>query len=79
MTPTLPMRANPFARTHSVAIERQLQKSSSFFDRADAASASAPDEADGGAVPAGKRSTAPSSSRQATLARFAYKEPSKDA
>lgn len=79
MTPTLPMRANPFARTHSVAKDRQLQKSSSFFDRADAASASAPDEADGGAVPAGKRSTAPSSSRQATLARFAYKEPSKDA
>jgi hypothetical protein len=71
---TPPVRMNPFARTHSIAKERHLQKSSSFFERVDATAKRKDDTND--ADRAEKRS---SSSRQSTLASFAYKDTSQDA
>lgn len=63
---TAPTRPNPFARTHSVAKERQLQKSQSFFDRVDAPSKRKNEEE------TSQRSEKRSASRQSTLASFAY-------
>lgn len=71
---TPPVRMNPFARTHSIAKERHLQKSTSFFERVDATSKWRSDADD--ADRADKRS---SSSRQSTLASFAFKDASQDA
>lgn len=66
-TPAPAIRTNPFARTHSVAKERQLQKSQSFFDRVEAPTKrKAPEEEQD--TPE-KRAA---SGRQSTLASFAY-------
>lgn len=75
-TPTPPPpapsgRANPFARTHSVAKERQLQKSQSFFDRVEAPGKRKSDEDGAGSDRTEKRNT----SRQSTLANFAFEPP----
>ena len=71
---TPPVRMNPFARTHSIARERHLHKSTSFFERVDATAKRKDDTDDADRTE--KRS---SSSRQSTLASFAYKDASQDA
>ena len=71
---TPPVRMNPFARTHSIAKERHLHKSTSFFERVDATAKRKDDTDDADRTE--KRS---SSSRQSTLASFAYKDASQDA
>lgn len=63
-------RANPFARTHSAARERELHKSESFFDRVEA-----PKRKGGDETPRSEKRVA-SSERQSTLASFAYERPS---
>ena len=63
-------RANPFARTHSAARERELHKSESFFDRVEA-----PKRKSGDETPRSEKRVA-SSERQSTLASFAYERPS---
>lgn len=64
-TPAPAIRTNPFARTHSVAKERHLHKSPTFFERVEAPTKrKAPEDPE----TTEKRATG----RQATLARFAY-------
>ena len=69
-----PVRLYPFARAQAVAQERHLHKSTSFFERVDATAKRKDDTDDADRTE--KRS---SSSRQSTLASFAYKDASQDA
>ncbi|WFD20696.1 DNA polymerase alpha accessory factor Mcl1 [Malassezia caprae] len=69
--PSAPTRSNPFARTQSIAKERHLQKSQSFFERVEAPKRKLDDESPDGP----ERRTA---SRQSTLASFAYKAPEQE-
>ncbi|WFD28317.1 DNA polymerase alpha accessory factor Mcl1 [Malassezia nana] len=66
--PSAPTRSNPFARTQSIAKERHLQKSSSFFERVEAPKRRLDDEQT-------DRSEKRSASRQSSLASFAFKGP----
>lgn len=75
-SPTPVTRMNPFARTHSIAKERHLQKSQSFFDRVDASSKR---KSEGESDPDRAEKPPSSISRQSTLANFAYKDASQDA
>ena len=69
--PSAPTRSNPFARTQSIAKERHLQKSQSFFERVEAPKRKVDDENP-------DRSEKRTASRQSTLANFAYKAPEED-
>jgi len=68
--PSAPPRSNPFARTQSIAKERHLQKSQSFFERVEAPKRKVEEGPD--------RSEKRTTSRQSTLANFAYKAPEED-